>query len=107
MGGGKYLNTRAAGPYKQMLSAARRAGINLSTVSGFRTMAQQQALWRKYGPPRAARPGYSNHQQGLSTDIGGIGGYNTRAYRWLKANASRYGFVNDVRGEPWHWTYRR
>ncbi|MEN9799809.1 MAG: hypothetical protein RL653_3506, partial [Pseudomonadota bacterium] len=55
----------------------------------------------------AARPGYSNHQMGLSVDLGGIGGYGTRAYNWLKQNASRYGFVNDVGGEFWHWTYKR
>ena len=107
VGGGQSLNARAAGPFKAMVAAAKRAGIHLTCTSGFRTHAQQQALWRRYGPPRAARPGYSNHQMGLSMDIGGINGYNTKAYRWLKANAHRYGFVNDVRGEWWHWTYRR
>ncbi len=89
-----------------MLSAARRAGLGIYPLSGFRTYAQQAALYRRYGSGRAARPGYSNHQQGLSMDIGGVGGYRTRAYRWLAANARRFGFVNDVRGEFWHWTYR-
>ncbi len=55
----------------------------------------------------AAKPGYSHHQNGISMDVGGIGGYNTKAYNWLKANASKYGFQNDVRGEFWHWTYKR
>ena len=26
------------------------------------------------------------------------------AYRWLSNNAKRFGFVNDVAGEFWHWT---
>lgn len=39
-------------------------------------------------------------------DIGGVRGYGTRAYTWLQANGARFGFVNDVRGEYWHWTYR-
>jgi zinc D-Ala-D-Ala carboxypeptidase len=26
--------------------------------------------------------------------------------RWLRANAARYGFVNDVPSEAWHWTWR-
>lgn len=110
VGNGKRLNARAAGNYKAMMSAARRAGFNLSTLSGFRSMAQQQYLYKLYRSGRgnlAARPGYSNHQMGLSVDIGRVGGYNTKAFRWLKANAPRYGFVNDVRGEPWHWTYKR
>jgi LAS superfamily LD-carboxypeptidase LdcB len=55
----------------------------------------------------AARPGYSNHQGGVSMDIGGVNGYGTSACRWLQANASRYGFVNDVAGESWHWTFKR
>lgn len=110
VGNGRYLNTRAAGPYKAMLAAARRAGISLSTRSGFRSMQQQRYLYSLYRSGRgnlAARPGYSNHQMGTSVDISGIAGYNTRAFRWLKANGPKYGFVNDVRGEPWHWTYRR
>ncbi len=91
-----------------MKAAARRAGVSLSVVSGFRTMAQQKALYAAYKAGRgnlAARPGYSNHQGGLSADIS-TGSYSSRTYRWLAANARRYGFVNDVRGEPWHWTYR-
>lgn len=107
VGSGEWMNTRCASAYKNMLAAAKRAGVNLSTTDGYRTYGEQAALYRKYGSGRAARPGYSNHQMGLSADIGGVGGYNTRAYRWLKANAGKYGFVNDVRGEYWHWTYKR
>ncbi len=106
LGGGKYVNSKIAGNYRNLLAAARRAGFGLSTTSGFRSMASQQALYRKYGPGRAARPGYSDHQMGMAIDIGGIGGYGTRAFRWMKANAGRYGFVNNVRGEPWHWAAR-
>ncbi len=107
VGGGKYLATKAAGPYQAMIAAARKAGISLSNTSGYRTNAEQSALYRRYGSGRAARPGYSNHQQGLSMDIGGVSGYGTRAYNWLRANAGRFGFANDVPGEFWHWTYKR
>lgn len=106
VGGGQYLAIPAAGPYRAMVEAARRDGIHLRGISGFRTLAQQAALFRRYGPGRAARPGNSNHQQGLSMDLSGVGGYRTRTYAWLRANAGRFGFVNDVRGEYWHWTYR-
>ncbi len=108
VGNGKYLRTDAAASFNKMKAAARRAGVSLGVVSGFRTMAQQKALYAAYKAGRgnlAARPGYSNHQGGLSADLN-TGGYSSRTYRWLAANARRYGFVNDVRGEPWHWTYR-
>lgn len=108
VGGGEYLQKNAAVAYTKMVKAARRAGVYLSNTSGFRSMGEQQALYSAYlnGTGNlAARPGYSNHQQGLSMDIGGIGGYGTRAYNWLRANAGRFGFRNDVAGESWHWTY--
>ncbi|HEY3450397.1 MAG TPA: M15 family metallopeptidase [Myxococcales bacterium] len=106
VGQGEWMNTKCAGAYKNMLAAARKAGVNLGTTDGYRTYAEQASLYRRYGSGRAARPGYSNHQMGLSADIAGVGGYNTRAYRWLRNNAGRFGFSNDVRGEYWHWTYR-
>lgn len=109
VGNGKSLRADAAGRFNQMKSAARRAGINLSVVSGFRTMAQQRSLYAAYKAGRgnlAARPGYSNHQGGTSADVN-TGSYSSRAYKWMARNARQYGFVNDVRGEPWHWTYKR
>ncbi len=109
VGNGQYMRADAARGFLAMQAAARKAGINLSATSGFRTMQQQQRLYQMYlnGTGNlAAKPGYSNHQGGIAMDIGGIGGYGTRAYAWLKANAASYGFRNDVGGEPWHWTFR-
>lgn len=108
IGNGKSLRTDAAARFNAMKAAARRVGITLTPVSGFRTMAQQKALYAAYRAGHgnlAARPGYSNHQGGLSADIS-VGSYGSAAYRWLASHARAYGFVNDVRGEPWHWTYR-
>ncbi len=70
---------------------------------------QQRYLYDQYlhhGGNLAARPGYSNHQGGTSADLSVPGGYGSSTYRWLSNNARRYGFVNDVSGEPWHWTFR-
>lgn len=109
VGNGKYMRTDAANAFNRMKADAARAGINLSVVSGFRTMAEQQHLYNLYISGRgnlAARPGYSNHQGGVSADISVPGGYGSSTYRWLANNARRYGFVNDVGGEPWHWTYK-
>lgn len=109
IGNGKYLRSDAAAAFNRMKADAARAGVTLSPVSGFRTMAEQTYLYNLYRSGRgnlAARPGYSNHQGGISVDVSTGGSYNSAAYRWLAANGRRYGFVNDVRGEPWHWTYR-
>ncbi|MFO0593780.1 MAG: peptidoglycan-binding protein [Myxococcaceae bacterium] len=108
VGNGKYLRTDAAAAFNRMKADAARAGINLSVVSGFRTMEQQRYLYQLYLQGRgnlAARPGYSNHQGGLSADINMPGGYGGATYRWLAAHARAYGFRNDVGGEPWHWTF--
>ncbi|MEW5738486.1 MAG: M15 family metallopeptidase [Myxococcota bacterium] len=108
IGNGQKLRTDAAEAYLRMQADAARAGIHFYPESGFRTMEQQQYLYNLYLQGRgnlAARPGYSNHQGGISLDIGNTGGYGGAAYRWLAANAGRYGFRNDVGGEPWHWTY--
>lgn len=110
LGDGEYMRTDAARSFLRMQAAAKRAGISLSATSGFRTMAEQQHLYNLYLQGRgnlAARPGYSNHQGGIAMDVGGVGGYSTRAYSWLAHNAKRFGFVNDVGGEYWHWTYKR
>jgi peptidoglycan hydrolase-like protein with peptidoglycan-binding domain len=110
VGNGQYLRADAAQNFKAMQAAARNAGINLTATSGFRSMEQQRILYQKYlnGTGNlAAKPGYSTHQNGISMDIGGVGGYNTKAFNWLKNNAAKYGFVNDVRGEYWHWTFKR
>lgn len=106
---GKVLRSDAAAAYNRMYADARAAGITLKVNSGFRTMAEQQALYRAYQNGTgnlAAKPGYSNHQGGIAVDIN-VGGTGTSTYRWLAANASKYGFARTVPSEPWHWEFRR
>ena len=102
---GKPVAKKSAGPFLSMRASARRSGVSIYVVSGFRTMAQQQALWRRYGSPRAARPGYSNHQSGTAFDLNASWG--NRVYNWLTRNAWRWAFKRTVSFEPWHWEYMR
>jgi hypothetical protein len=107
VGQGERLATVAAHAFRRMDAAARTAGVDLRMVSGYRTYAEQQRLYDLYRSGRgnlAAAPGTSNHGWGLSADIDVAG--EPKASAWLQANAARYGFFNDVAGEPWHWTYR-
>jgi len=58
------------------------------------------------GTPTAP-PGYSNHQMGLAVDWSSngslIGSHGNSGYKWLDANAQKYGFYN-FPAEPWHWS---
>ena len=111
IGNGKKLRQEAAQAYLAMSDAAKRDGVILSPNSAFRTMEEQTRLYNMYLSGKgnlAAKPGYSNHQGGRSLDLNtgtGVTGYLSKVYRWLWSNAEKFGFKNDVKGEPWHWTY--
>ena len=89
-----------------MREAARRDGVHLTVVSGFRTYAEQKELYRLYRAGRgnlAAKPGHSNHQNGWALDLNHRG---PGVYRWLTRNGARFGFRRTVPSEKWHWEYR-
>jgi hypothetical protein len=54
-----------------LAEAERLLGEPVPIVSGFRTRAEQQALWdnRHNNPYPVARPGTSDHERGLAIDI--------------------------------------
>lgn len=63
-------------------------------------------------PATAAVPGTSNHGDALSNDLaeeldGDVQpeAISRAAVSWLRANAWRFGIVNEVASEPWHWTF--
>ncbi|MFB6837720.1 M15 family metallopeptidase [Streptomyces sp. NPDC056361] len=73
-------------------------------------------------PARIAAPGYSNHQNGIAIDFLQVRGrghplrnstgaaavgqwHATWFFRWLQANARRFGFGPYTR-EPWHWVFQ-
>ena len=61
---------------------------------------------------KAAFPGRSNHGFGLAFDINanelGINGSitNKPLYKWLIANAYKYGFTRTTSSEGWHWEFQ-
>lgn len=103
---GKPVEVGTAKAFVRMRDAAKRDGVNIVVVSGFRTMAKQRELYRLYKAGRgnlAAPPGYSNHQSGHALDL------NTKArgvYAWLSRNGASYGFRRTVPSEAWHWERR-
>jgi hypothetical protein len=103
-----------------LLAAAAADGVYLSG-SGYRSSASQVALRRAHCGsssfaiyqmrasscrPPTARPGASQHERGLAIDFTQGGRTLTRGsagYRWLRANAHRFGLYN-LPSEPWHWS---
>jgi len=129
VGNGQYMRQEATTALKELASAGTSAGLHLQPLSGYRSYQTQQTVYARevatYGQgiadTQSAKPGYSEHQSGLTIDIGGGGcGIedcfgNTAEGKWLASNAYKYGFIirypegkQDVTGyryEPWHIRY--
>jgi zinc D-Ala-D-Ala carboxypeptidase len=127
----EYLDQDAAAALDQLVAAAKANGVSIVSISGFRTIAQQEKLFerqiQRQGSEAAAAtlsapPGYSEHHTGYAIDIGDgtrpktdvkFEFEDTSAYQWMASNAKRYGFElsyprNNVQGvsfEPWHWRF--
>lgn len=137
------LSPPAAEAWNALAAAARAEGIVLLPLSGFRSVDRQTAIIREklrghgsvLGDEQfstddalskilrvVAAPGYSEHHSGRALDVGvpdepplEQGFALTSGYRWLSANAARFGFrlsfpegnPHGIQFEPWHWCYHR
>ena len=129
------LRPEAAQALEAMFSACREeTGVILVSVSGYRDYEKQERIYRhklenvrgnvEKADAYVARPGASEHQTGLSMDVGArkedkktleptFGG--TKGGMWLKENCWRFGFIlrydegwEETTGyayEPWHVRY--
>lgn len=127
-GCGKYLSEPAAYAAADMKENAAQDGIELRWNSAWRSYSKQKALreqwvrrvelWerrpladRGRRPPAPARPGFSNHHNGIAIDINRSHGEDpdgdgkTTIDDWLTANAHKWHFYATVRGEPWHFEF--
>ncbi|NJO20870.1 MAG: D-alanyl-D-alanine carboxypeptidase family protein [Spirulinaceae cyanobacterium RM2_2_10] len=126
------LQPTAAQKFIEMVEAARRDGIVLAALSGYRSQAEQEYLFfdikaeRSQGAAKRAEvsapPGFSEHHTGYAIDIGdgnvpatnlSPDFENTPAFKWLEANAPRFNFElsfprgnpQGIQYEPWHWRF--
>ena len=128
---GAPVNVKIAGAWLDMVAAAKKDGVTLSIGSGFRSpydsintksasgvkvsASSQQSLYDAYLAGRgnlAAKPGNSNHGNGIGVDTNAGGkskgrfiNVNQKVYTWLVKNSWRYGFVRAVKNEEWHFDY--
>lgn len=116
---------------QKMFNQAHKEGLNLYKISGFRDYQTQVQLFNQYvardgkkaADKYSARPGHSEHQTGLTYDVGAVGSNknlyesfgNTKEGKWIAKNAHKFGFIvrypkgkEKITGyqyEPWHLRY--
>ena len=99
--GGEPMRPDVAAAFDRLASAARADGIPILVTSGYRSDAEQAALFAANPDPRwVAPPGRSLHRCATELDLG-----PPAAYSWLAANAPRFGFVRRYSWEAWHFGY--
>ncbi len=128
------LDYRVAPHYNEMYLAALEDGIELTPVSGYRSVERQKNNFERkintyiddgYSKTEATQmaatiilpPGTSEHNAGLAMDICSLyeSFENTEEFEWLSENAADYGFIlrypedkqdiTKIIYEPWHWRY--
>ena len=104
--------------FSDMMAAAKKDGVNHFMISsGFRDFAEQASLYETLGSDYALPAGYSEHNLGLSLDIGSTKKtmYEAEEGKWIENNAWKYGFIlrypkdksaiTGIEYEPWHIRY--
>ncbi|MBK5219451.1 MAG: transglycosylase SLT domain-containing protein [Thermoleophilia bacterium] len=100
---GKGMRPDVAAAYDRMKADAAGDGLTLMVVSGFRSDAEQAALFAAHPDPKwVAPPGHSLHRCATELDLG-----PETAYAWLAANAARFGFLKRYSWEAWHFGWNQ
>lgn len=119
----------AAWAWTRMVAAAGADGVQLTLVSGYRSVEYQCEIFRSKLAAGItldailsvnAAPGFSQHHTGCAVDAGTPGCEslteefeNTDAFAWLVARAQTFGFSMSYPREnpfgftyePWHWAH--
>ena len=122
---GLELRAPAESALGTMAQAARADGVTLVASSAYRSYAYQKTVYSRIvgelgqaaADRESARAGMSQHQTGTAVDFGSITDEfaDTKAGKWLAANAWKYGWslsfpkgyegVTGYRWECWHYRY--
>ncbi|MBY3618978.1 M15 family metallopeptidase [Acinetobacter sp. CUI P1] len=112
------LSESVAHTFNKMIKAAEKDGVNHFLISsGYRDFEEQEQLYEEKGSDYALPAQYSEHNLGLSLDIGSSQAEMSKAAegKWLEKNAWKYGFIlrypkdkteiTGIKYEPWHFRY--
>ncbi|MEK4145326.1 M15 family metallopeptidase [Paenibacillus sp. FSL M7-0547] len=112
------LSESVAHKFNKMVKAAEKEGVNHFLISsGYRDFEEQEKLYQEKGSDYALPAQYSEHNLGLSLDIGSSQAEMSKAPegKWLQKNAWKYGFIlrypkdkteiTGIKYEPWHFRY--
>lgn len=122
---GHRLRAAALAALEDMNAAALKEGLTLLVSSSYRSYDYQVEVWDRgvkadgavETAASVAKPGHSQHQLGTAIDFGSITDAfaDTKASRWLAANARRFGFtlsypkglaeITGYKWESWHYRY--
>lgn len=95
----------AARAFQAMEAAAARDGVTFGVTDSYRSYESQVDVARRKGlysqGGLAAVPGTSKHGWGLALDLD----LDAKAQAWMRDNGARFGFVENVPREPWHWEF--
>ena len=104
---GHRLYAPASAAWDGLVSAAAADGVSIRITDSYRSYDQQVDLVNRKGlyseGGLGARPGTSSHGWGLAVDADVN---DARTLDWIRANGPRFGFVEAVPREPWHWEFR-
>jgi len=126
-----YLTKVASSNLEKMFKDAKKEGIDLCLISGYRSSSYQRKLYsnylthkgKEYTQQYLSKANHSEHQTGLAVDISSksieyqlIPDFEiTKEGKWLEENAHNYGFILRYKKdrvedtgydfEPWHFRY--
>ena len=96
----------AAESLNKMIGDAKAQGVTIGITDSYRSYTEQVDVARRKGlysqGGLAAKPGTSEHGWGMATDLD----LNSKALSWMRKNAEKYGFSENVPREPWHWEFK-
>lgn len=123
---GMKANRTAYIAFKNMKKDAEKEGYGLIINSAYRSYDEQQEISDTYKnlygdayvEKYVLKPGFSEHQTGLSFDIGSTTANvfaSSKEYKWIVDNCYKYGFIyrfkpdfediTGIRHEAWHYRY--
>jgi len=116
-----YIWVNLACQFDKIHKLAKKEDIDITIQSGFRNLRRQWLLFEEYRTGKrtavAAKPGTSNHGDGIGLDISASCGQQkgkfapeecrkVKAYMWMLNHGPENGFTRNVPSETWHWAFK-